>query len=329
MYTRTHLIGPPLPNLPWEDRPESCTEPIWRYSFNPVIPRNPIPCANSVFNSAVVQFEHSFAGIFRVDDRTRKMRMHSGRSPDGFSWTLNPEPIVFKTNDPYLAAFDYGYDPRVVFIEDRFLVTWCNGAHGPTIGLAETRDFESFHQLENAFLPHNRNGVLFPRRINGNYAMLSRPSDNGHTPFGEIFYSESPDLTYWGKHRWVMKPQQSWEYTKIGPGPVPIETSEGWLIFYHGVTTSCNGMLYSFGAALLDLEKPWQVIRRGRAYLFNPREPYEQVGDVPNVTFPVTNLFDPATGRIAIYYGAADTVTGLAFCYVDEIMAFLDEAANE
>ena len=80
-------------------------------------------------------------------------------------------------------------------------MTWCNGYHGPTIGMGYTDDFETFHQLENAFLPFNRNGVLFPRQINGNYAMLSRPSDTGHTPFGDIFYSESPDLIYWGHHR--------------------------------------------------------------------------------------------------------------------------------
>ena len=55
-------------------------------------------------------------------------------------------------------------------------MTWCNGYHGPTIGVAWTNDFETFHQLENAFLPFNRNGVLFPRKIGGRYAMLCRPS---------------------------------------------------------------------------------------------------------------------------------------------------------
>ena len=83
-------------------------------------------------------------------------------------------------------------------------MTWCNGYHGPTIGVGYTHDFKSFHQLDNAFLPFNRNGVLFPRRVNGAYLMLSRPSDNGHTPFGDIYLSESPDLIHWGRHRQVM-----------------------------------------------------------------------------------------------------------------------------
>ena len=134
-------------------------------------------------------------GVFRCDDRCRHMRLHAGCSDDGWQWRIEPEPITFVTQDPDAGSFEYGYDPRVCWLEDRFYVTWCNG-------LSRSRRLEwpihtiskPFHQLDNAFLPYNRNGVLFPRRIKGKYAMLSRPSDTGHTPFGDIFYSESPDL---------------------------------------------------------------------------------------------------------------------------------------
>jgi beta-1,4-mannooligosaccharide/beta-1,4-mannosyl-N-acetylglucosamine phosphorylase len=114
-----------------------------------------------------------------------------------------------------------------------------------------------------------------------------------------------------------------WQSTKIGAGPAPIETTEGWLLFYHGVLNSCNGFVYSFSAALLNLDEPWKVIARARPYLLNPREIYEIAGDVPNVTFPCTSLVDGDTGRIAIYYGAADTVTGLCFGTVDEVVDFV------
>ena len=167
--------------------------------------------------------------------------------------------------------------------------------------------------------------MLFPRKINGKYAMLSRPSDNGHTPFGDIFYSESPDLVHWGKHRWVMGTKGGWQSTKIGAGPIPIETREGWLLFYHGVLTSCNGFVYSFGAALLDLDQPWKVIYRAAPYLLSPQTLYECVGDVPNVVFPCAALADAATGRIAHLLRCADTVTGLAFCQVDEVIAWIKE----
>jgi beta-1,4-mannooligosaccharide/beta-1,4-mannosyl-N-acetylglucosamine phosphorylase len=74
---------------------------------------------------------------------------------------------------------------------------------------------------------------------------------------------------------------------------------------------------------LLDLDEPWKVMYRTKPYLMSPQKLYEQVGDVQNVVFPCAALTDAATGRIAIYYGAADTVTGLAFCQVDEMLDFV------
>ena len=155
--------------------------------------------------------------------------------------------------------------------------------------------------------------------------MLSRPSDNGHTPFGDIFYSESPDLVHWGRHRHVhgAASRWTWQSTKIGAGPTPIETDEGWLVLYHGVLTSCNGFVYSMGAALLDLDEPWKVVARGRDYLLSPQVLYEQVGDVPNVVFPCAALVDRAADRISIYYGAADTVVCLAHAHLSEILEFV------
>jgi len=317
-----------LPNIPWEDRPEGSKKTIWRSKRNPIIPRDLISTSNSIFNSAVVPFEDGFAGVFRCDDQARHMDIHAGRSEDGINWVLEENPIDFEYETPAAAKSSYKYDPRVVKIEDKYYITWCNGYFGPTIGIGYTTDFKKFYQMENAFLPFNRNGVLFPRKINGNYAMLSRPSDNGHTPFGDIYYSESPDLTYWGKHRYVMGTKGGWESTKIGPGPVPIETTEGWLLIYHGVLTSCNGFVYSMGVALLDRDKPWKVIKRAKPYLLSPQKIYECVGDVPNVVFPCAALHDKDTGRIVIYYGGADTVVAIAFTTIDLIMDFIEENSN-
>ena len=322
------IIGPDLPNIPWEPKPSDCRDVVWRSERNPIIPRDLIPCSNSIFNSAVVPFEGGFAGVFRCDDRRRRMRLHSGRSVDGVNWEIEEDPIRFTTNEPALAHFEFGYDPRVCRIEDRYYVTWCNGYHGPTIGVAYTHDFKEYHQLENAFLPYNRNGVLFPRKIDGKYAMLSRPSDTRHTSFGDIFYSESPDMCYWGKHRFVMGTKPGWQCTKIGAGPTPIETTEGWLIIYHGVLTSCNGYIYNAGVALADLDEPWKVVYRAGPYIIAPQTIYECTGDVPNVVFPCAALADAATGRIAIYYGAADTVTCLCFGQVDELIDFVKSTSE-
>ncbi len=325
MQTRLAVVGEPLANIPWEERPAGNSDVVWRYSQNPIIPKNLIPTSNSIFNSAVVPFEGRFAGVFRCDNKKREMNIYTGRSDDGVNWNIEHEPIRFIGDDEELTRVEYRYDPRVCWIEDRYYISWCNGYHGPTIGLAYTHDFKSYYQLENAFLPYNRNGVLFPRKINGKFAMLSRPSDRGHTPFGDTFYSESPDMVHWGKHRFVMQPKGGWQSTKVGPGPTPIETSEGWLMIYHGVITMCNGFEYSFGAALLDLDEPWKVMYRTAPYLLAPQELYERVGDVPNVCFPCAALLDAPTGRMAIYYGAADTVTAMAFARIDEMVQFVKD----
>lgn len=318
------IIGKALPNIPWEPRPADCRDVVWRYSQNPIVPRDAIPCSNSIFNSAVVPYKDGFAGVFRCDDKRREMRIHSAHSRDAIHWDIDPEPFnLVNPNAREVGPFVYGYDPRCCEIDGEYVVTWCNGYHGPTIGVATTTDFKTYYQKENAFLPFNRNGVMFPRKINGNYAMLSRPSDNGHTPFGDIYYSESPDLCYWGKHRYVMGTKGGWQSTKIGAGPIPIETDEGWLLFYHGVLTSCNGFVYSFGACLLDIDQPWKVLYRTEPYLLSPQRIYEQVGDVPNVAFPCAALSDAETGRIAIYYGGADTVICMAFCDVNEVVDFV------
>jgi len=179
------LIGPALPNIPWEERPQGCRDVVWRSEKNPIITRDAVPGANSIFNSAIVPFQGGFAGVFRVDTTARTMQLHAGRSEDGIHWHIEPRRIKFICEDEEIGRFVYGYDPRVCWIEDRYYITWRNGYHGPTIGVAYTHDFKAFYQLENAFLPYNRNGVLFPRKINGKFAMLSRPSDRGPLSTGE------------------------------------------------------------------------------------------------------------------------------------------------
>ena len=88
---------------------------------------------------------------------------------------------------------------------------------------------------------------------------------------------------------------------------------EGWLLIYHGVLTSCNGFVYSFGAALLDLEQPWKVIYRAAPYLLSPQTLTSASATCPTWSSPAPPWPTRDTGRIAIYYGCADTVTGLAF----------------
>jgi beta-1,4-mannooligosaccharide/beta-1,4-mannosyl-N-acetylglucosamine phosphorylase len=325
MAMKRRILGDALPNMPWQEKPDDCTEPVWRFSGNPVIGRNPLRCSARVFNSALIPYEDGFIGVFRADHKNGIPNLHLGRSKDAISWELEEDIIHFVNEDGSAAApISYGYDPRLVKIEDTYYITWCNNFHGPTIGVARTVDFKTFVLMENAYPPFNRNGVLFPRRINGNFVMLNRPSDNGHTRYGDIFLSESPDMVYWGKHRHVMSTASNWwKATKIGAGPVPIETTEGWLMIYHGVSETCNGFVYSIGAALLDIDTPSKVIADTADFILTPQMPYEEVGFVPNVCFPCASVQDADTGRIAIFYGAADSCCAIAFTTLDELIDFI------
>ncbi|MBC7099645.1 glycosidase, partial [Candidatus Bipolaricaulota bacterium] len=137
---QARLVGPDLSNIPWEERPKGCQDVVWRSNRNPIITRDAVPGANSIFNSAVVPFQAGFAGVFRVDTTERAMQLHVGRSKDGVHWQIEPHRIEFSCDDPELGRFVYGYDPRVCWLEDRCYVTWCNWYHGPTIGIAYTHD---------------------------------------------------------------------------------------------------------------------------------------------------------------------------------------------
>jgi beta-1,4-mannooligosaccharide/beta-1,4-mannosyl-N-acetylglucosamine phosphorylase len=320
------VIGDALPNIPWEPKPKDCAAPMWRFSGNPIIGWNPMPGVARIFNSAVLPHKGQFIGAFRTEHTNGIPLIHFGHSKDAIKWEIDEKDIEWHDENGKPFPTTYAYDPRFIKIDGVFYAMWCTDfdGGGPTIGLGMTRDFKTWTRLPNVFIPFNRNGVLFPRKINGEYYMFSRPSDTGHTPFGDIFLSRSKDLIYWGRHALVMKRGGAWwQGLKIGAGPAPIETDEGWLLYYHGVVNTCNGYVYSAGAALLDLENPSKVIYRSSDYLLTPEKEYETVGFVPNVCFPCAALTDAATGRIAIYYGAADTYTAIAFTTVEETIEFL------
>ncbi len=318
------LICPAVPNMPWQEKPSGCTAPMWRHSDNPIIGRNPLPDVSRIFNSAVMPFGDGFVGVFRGEQRDGIPHVYFGRSKDALHWEFDPEKIDFRdaTGESFQPL--YAYDPRLVRVEDTYYIIWCQDMYGAAIGMAETKDFTSFTRLENPFLPYNRNAVLFPRKINGNFVMLSRPCDNGHTAFGDIFVSESPDMVYWGRHRHVMgRGERWWENLKIGGGAAPIETDKGWLMFYHGVVNTCNGYVYSVGAAILDIDEPSRVLHRCGNYILTPEEWYEERGFVPNVCFPCATIHDSETGRIALYYGCADSYVGVAYTTAQEIYDYI------
>lgn len=309
----------------WEEAPSE-KDYIWRYSGNPIFNLDDLEYFWHVCNSAVVMVDGKYIGVFRCEDKTGAPDLYVGRSDDGTHWQLEETPIVFYEQDGSVFKKLYCYDPRLIKIEDAYYVVFCADVDGPSIYIAKTKDFQRFEKIPNGFLPFNRNGVLFPEKINGQYVMLNRPSDSGDTPFGNIHISYSNDLIYWGNHKLLMKNfhlgNNFWERIKIGAGPAPIKTDEGWLLIYHGVQATCNGFVYSMGVALLDLQDPSIVKYRANRLLLEAKESYETTGFTSNVVFPTGALTD-SNGRIAIYYGVADTNMAIAFTTVDKLLEFV------
>ncbi len=196
--------------IPWEERPPGSSDVVWRSSRNPIIAARPHPAREQHLQlrrrarSATASPASSASTT-----RARTMNLHAGRSADGVDWEIDPEPIAFVAADDARRArsrtpFEHAYDPRVTLARGSLLRHLVQRLPRPDDrrrrGRTTSRRSTSSTTRS---CPFNRNGVLFPRRIGGRYAMLSRPSDNGHTPFGDIFYSESPDLVHWGRHRHV------------------------------------------------------------------------------------------------------------------------------
>jgi len=184
-------------------------------------------------------------------------------------------------------------------------------------GIAVSRDLIGFTHLSFTTPAgiDDRDNALFPRKINGRFASLRRPMSRSPS----IWISYSRDLMGWTDPRIVAEPENDWEGGKIGAGPPPLETTEGWLLLYHGVDGSS---VYRVGAMLLDLDDPERVIARTRDFIMEPEEYYERFGLViPNVIFPTGMVL--ADGLLRIYYGCADTCIGLATVPAGELIAHI------
>jgi predicted GH43/DUF377 family glycosyl hydrolase len=184
-----------------------------------------------------------------------------------------------------------------------------------------SRDFRSVHRLGPVMPPEDKDAALFPRRVGGRWAMVHRPSPlrgGAH-----MWISFSPDLRHWGDHTLLLEARDGawWDAGKIGLGPPPLETPDGWLVLYHGVHATGDGPIYRVGLALLDLDDPRIVLHRTDEWVLGPSAPYEVSGDVGRVVFPCGWIVDDATDRLRLYYGAADSVIGLATADFSAVLA--------
>lgn len=302
-----------------------------RSSHNPIVtPEMLGGDVKAIHNSGITRFGDGYIGIFRIDDMGLREGLYKGKSADGIHWDIDKERIQATSVYPEVDdVIRLGFDPRITKIEDVYYITYCYWYHNHKYSMPsilKTRDFESFEHVGFPLVPQNRNAVLFPRKIDGQYMMLHRPSGADDT---DIFISTSPDLIHWGNHRVVMEKGGGWGWLKIGPGPTPIEVDEGWLMLYHAVRGTFTGTIYCCGGAILDRDEPWKVLHRGVRYLLHPKEDYERIGDVFNVVFPTSVVTHDDGDSIDLYYGCADTRIGMAHGSIRKIVDYIIEHRAE
>jgi predicted GH43/DUF377 family glycosyl hydrolase len=327
---------------------------LTRHLANPVLQHTDCPFpATTVFNAGVARFAGGYVMLFRNDygrwgdERFDGTNLGLATSIDGVKWTVHPRPVLDEERARdglarlYPARFGRGfikriYDPRITVVEGRALLCFAaDTAHGICGVIAETEDFEHFDFISLS-APDNRNMVLFPERIGGEFVRLERPFPvymRANPEAFPLWLSRSADLRYWGAQRPVLGADDvPYANSKIGPAAPPVRTRAGWLTPIHAVRKDESQRLkgweargwfktYYAGLALLDLDDPSRVVGLMREPLLAPEAPYEQDGFRGSVIFPCGLILDESSGEVRLYYGAADTSVAFATGHVDDLIA--------
>ena len=295
---------------------------------NPILTAGALPyAANAVFNPGAARIGSETVLLVRVEDLRGISALHVARSRDGATgWIFDPDPLIAPDPRRHPEEVWGCEDPRLTFLEA--LGTWAityvaYSERGPLVSLATTRDFHRARRMGAVMPPEDKDAALFPRRFGDRWAMIHRP-----TPLrggAHIWVSFSPDLRHWGDHALLLEARDGawWDAGKIGLGPPPLETPEGWLLMYHGVHQTASGPIYRLGLALLDLDDPLRVLRRSDEWVFGPRAPYEVRGDVDHVVFPCGWTVDAERDRLVLYYGGADATVALATATLSEVVDYV------
>ncbi len=303
---------------------------LHRFEGNPIITLEDIPFrCNTVFNGAVIKKGNEYFHLLRVEGQQGYSLFALARSKDGLHFTVEDEPVMTPARmGPFAKYESRGIeDPRITAIDGVYYVMYtAYSQYGTRIALAKTANFYRYKRIAFVSEPGNKDGILFPEKINGEYVRLDRPIGKN---VGSMWVSYSKNLVDWGKSEILMTPRPGmWDGYRIGASVPPIKTEHGWLEIYHGVKMTSAGPIYRIGTVLLDLERPHEVAARCAYPVLSPREDYERIGDVGNVAFACGAVVEDA-GEIKVYYGAADTCICVATAELNDLIdATLDKGES-
>ena len=306
------------------------TELFTRHKSNPILTAADWPYRiHTVFNPAATLLPNGATLLLcRVEDRRGQSHLCAARSANGIDgWDIDTQPTLMPDPEHFPEEFWGIEDSRITFVSElnKYAVVYTAYTHdGPGVSLALTEDFHHFERYGLIMQPDDKDAVLLPNRINGDWALIHRPvSAIG----AHIWISYSSNLRQWGNHKLMLKARKGgwWDANKIGLSCPPIKTAQGWLVIYHGVRQNAAGCIYRLGLALFDLNTPEICIKRGDEWVFGPEQPFEQRGDVDNVVFPCGYTIAPDGDTIHLYYGAADTSIALATASINAMLQWLQQ----
>lgn len=313
----------------------------WRYDLNPN--SNPFLMErfgiNAVFNAGAMKFRDRYALVARVEGADRKSFFAVAESENGTdNFVFRQYPIQM----PSLAGGDTNlYDMRLVQHQDGWIYgLFCTEKRDPNAapgdqtsaiaqcGIARTKDLDQWERLPDLVTPspQQRNVVLHPEFVNGQYAFYTRPQDGfieagngGGIGFGLCNDIEKAVITA----ETLIDPKRYHTIyeAKNGLGPAPIKTSKGWLHLAHGVRNTAAGLRYTLYLFLTDLQDLTNVIAKPAGYFMAP-EGQERVGDVSNVLFCNGWIADP-DGKVFIYYASSDTRMHVAVSSIEQLLDYV------
>jgi len=299
---------------------------LQRYENNPILkPRREQNWeSEKVFNCAAVYERHRVHIVYRAQGADGISRLGYASSSDGYNMDERLDTPIFSPLNPHEK---FGCeDPRIMRFGNNYVV--CYSAYGKTRRWC-VADKTRLAQIGmttipvNDFLNHrwnwdrrvypfpqvdSKNCVLFPEKFGDRYALYHRIAPHIWIAYSKILEDWSDSY-----HRIVMSPREDWERTKIGGGAPPMKTEKGWLLVYHGIDES---FVYRLGAAIVDLNNPEQVLR-WKSPILEPTESYEQA-----IVFTCGAV--RLDGKIFVYYGANDSVIGVATCEESQLLSLFE-----
>jgi predicted GH43/DUF377 family glycosyl hydrolase len=288
---------------------------LQRHPDNPILTPNPQHAweALNTFNPGVIYHNGIFHMFYRAQGLDYTSRIGYAISEDGVHFKRLDQPLVTPQGEWETRGVE---DPRITYLADegRFIMAYTAFSPlGITPMFAESSNLLTWKRIGPLVKNEdNKDHVLFPRKIGGRYVAFHRRPPS-------IWIAFSDDLYQWEDFAVVFNPRKdNWDSKRVGAGGLPVETEFGWLVIYHAYDFDHT---YRFGACLLALDDPCQVLARPQEYIMEPEEIWELKGDVPRAIFSAANPV--VDGTVYVYYGAADRVIGLATCSLMDLLEFV------